>query len=378
MVLSLIVALGPVASARAGSSAGAGAAWPTAEEALAELGPGVNLGNGLEAPSPGEWGVVVDEALLDAVVSGGFEAVRLPVRFNAHALADPPYTLDPAFMAMVDGIISAATDRGLVVIVDLHHYDELHADPAGQRARFLAIWEQLASRYADRPPSVWFELLNEPQGSLDPATWNTLASDALAVVRQTNPQRIVVVGAALYSHARALQLLDPPRDPYVAATFHTYDPFPFTHQGASWVPGSDAWLGTRWTGTQDEIDALHSIMDAADAFEARTGVPVLLGEYGAFEAAPHQDRVVWTDAVGCAADAHGIPAFYWELASGFGFWDVPTQTWDEALRDAVLAPRERSCVRSALQTSTTTAASGTAATPTGPASAPRLMPAFTG
>jgi hypothetical protein len=36
-------------------------------------------------------------------------------------------------------------------VIDMHHHDELFADPAGQRDRFLAMWEQISERLADRP-----------------------------------------------------------------------------------------------------------------------------------------------------------------------------------------------------------------------------------
>ncbi len=341
------------------------AEWPSAWEAVQQLGPGVNLGNGFEAPVPGSWGVDVDEALVEAARAGGFETIRFPVRFNAHALDEAPYTIDAAFLAQVDAIVEAALERDLTIIVDLHHYDELHADPVGHHDRFLALWHQLATHYADAAPEVWFELLNEPHGKLnDPEVWNPLAAEALAVVRATNPTRMVMIEGGLYAHSTRLSELEVPDDPWVVASFHTYDPFPFTHQGASWVPFSDGWLGTRWERTQAQIDALHRGFDRASAFSERTGVPVVLGEYGAYEAAPYEDRLAWTDAVGCVADQHHVPAIYWELAAGFGMWDVPSATWDTPLRDAVLPPRSQPCDRSVSATTTTTTTTSTTSTTT--------------
>lgn len=44
------------------------------------LGRGINLGNMLDAPSEGEWGVTLDSAYFPLIKSAGFTSVRIPVR----------------------------------------------------------------------------------------------------------------------------------------------------------------------------------------------------------------------------------------------------------------------------------------------------------
>jgi endoglucanase len=132
---------------------------------------GINLGNRLDAPHEGDWGVVLRDTDFACVATRPFDHVRLPVRFNAYAGETPPYALDETFMARVDWAIDQALSRGLTVVVDFHHYLELLADPETHRDRFLAIWQQVAARYATQPPAVVFELLNEPSVALAPF-WN--------------------------------------------------------------------------------------------------------------------------------------------------------------------------------------------------------------
>src|SRR5262245_47703575 len=60
---------------------------------------GINAGNALDAPTEGAWGPALDEAYFDAVAAAGFDHVRIPIRWNAHAAAAPPYTVDEAFFA---------------------------------------------------------------------------------------------------------------------------------------------------------------------------------------------------------------------------------------------------------------------------------------
>jgi hypothetical protein len=231
------------------------------------LGVGVNLGNALEAPREGDWGLTLQADYFELIADAGFAHVRVPIKFSAYADVAPPYTIpdaDPtvpnasSLWERVDWVIDQAEANGLYVIVDLHHYDELHEDPAAHRDRYLAIWDQIATRYADAGPLVLFELLNEPNGAFDaePQLLNDLLADAIAVVRATNPTRPVLVGPGAYNGIGALDELALPADPNLIVSVHFYDPFPFTHQGAEWTdpipPAPAAWeadlldLGAGW------------------------------------------------------------------------------------------------------------------------------------
>jgi endoglucanase len=66
------------------------------------LGRGLNLGNALEAPVEGQWGVVLKEEYFSIIKQAGFNSIRLPVRWSGHALAEKPYTINPEFFQRVD------------------------------------------------------------------------------------------------------------------------------------------------------------------------------------------------------------------------------------------------------------------------------------
>ena len=42
-----------------------------------------------------------------AAKDAGFNSVRIPVRWSAHALAEPPYTIDPNFLKRVDWAVNS-------------------------------------------------------------------------------------------------------------------------------------------------------------------------------------------------------------------------------------------------------------------------------
>jgi endoglucanase len=200
--------------------------------------------SGLEAPNEGEWGPKLQEAGFEAIKQGGFTAVRLPVKFSGHADAAAPYKLEPAFLARVDWAVQNTTKRGMAMIIDLHHFNELTLSPEANKARFLGLWDQIAKHYQKQPQNVIFELLNEPNDKLEPF-WNEYAAAALAVVRKSNPNRTVIIGPNGWNSADRLADFKVPNDPNLIVTFHNYTPFEFTHQGADWVSPIPK-VGTTW------------------------------------------------------------------------------------------------------------------------------------
>jgi endoglucanase len=105
---------------------------------------GINLGNTFDALTSTCRGLPVLVDHLDVIRDAGFDTVRLPVAWSHRASAHPPFAISPRLLSAVDVMVLAALDRDLSVVVDVHHYDELCADPAAHRKRFLALWTQIA------------------------------------------------------------------------------------------------------------------------------------------------------------------------------------------------------------------------------------------
>ena len=233
----------------------------------------VNFGNALEAPIEGAWGVTLEENYFQLVKDAGFTAIRLPVKWSAHALTTAPYTIDPTFLKRVDWAVSNATSRGLSIIVNMHHYDELLSDPAAHLERFLAIWKQLGEHYSIQNDLVFFEILNEPNGKLEPL-WNEYARQALSLVRQSNPTRAVVIGPNGWNSIGRLEELALPNDPNLIVTVHFYDPFSFTHQGAEWVAPSPTGITFPSGGSSLRAPWQNYSWDSTVNIKADSGIDV--------------------------------------------------------------------------------------------------------
>ncbi|HEY8945506.1 MAG TPA: cellulase family glycosylhydrolase, partial [Polyangiaceae bacterium] len=302
---------------------------------------GINLGNCLDAPSEGEWGTRISQKHFEMAAAAGLDHVRLPVRFTAagRSAPTPPFAIEESFFARVDWAIDQALARRLSIIVDLHHFEEIHKEPRAHEQRLYALWRQIATRYASRPPQVAFEILNEPNGALTPEILNQFTAEALRIIRETNPTRIVFANSYFWANAERLgELVLPASDPNVVAQFHMYQPFLFTHQGAPWV---EPWAQTRgvifpgppktplvpvetanqvpwvkeWFQAYNEQPAAQNPGGARTVFEhfdhaARyvkaTGKRVYLGEFGAIDIADPQSRENYLWLVRTEAERRGI------------------------------------------------------------------------
>ncbi|MFQ3647368.1 MAG: glycoside hydrolase family 5 protein [Anaerolinea sp.] len=298
----------------------------------------INFGNMLEAPNEGAWGPVLEERFVKLVAASGFDTVRVPIRWSAHAEEAPPYTIDPAFFARVDEVIDWTLEAGLTTIINVHHYEEIMQDPQAHAPRLLALWDQIATRYADYPPALVFEALNEPTNALTPRLWDEVQAEVVRTIRRTNPDRRIVVGGGSWNSLDGMLQMQVPDDPNLIATFHYYEPFRFTHQGAEWVEGTNAYLGTTW-GTPFQRAELHAALMRAARWQAERGLPVLLGEFGAYSKADMASRVAWTSAVRESAEQLGFAWCYWEFAAGFGIFDPSADTFND-LFGALLPDRE--------------------------------------
>jgi aryl-phospho-beta-D-glucosidase BglC (GH1 family) len=304
------------------------------------LGRGINLGNALESPQEGEWGVTLKEEYFEKIKAAGFDSVRIPVRWSAHAAATAPYRIDPKFFERVDWAVRQALQRRLIPVLNMHHYEEIFNEPDKHGERFLALWRQIAEHYKDFPPELVLELLNEPHAKLTAEKWNRLLAEAIVVVRRTNPTREIVVGPVGWNSINDLASLELPNDDkHLIVTVHYYSPMQFTHQGAHWT-GAEAqkWLGTKWTGAKAEQRAVVRDLDKALTWAVEHRRPLYLGEFGAYNKADLESRARWTRFVAEEAVKRKMGFAYWEFCSGFGAYDPQKNQWIEPLKAALVKP----------------------------------------
>jgi endoglucanase len=297
---------------------------------------GMNLGNMLEAPNEGAWGFTVRKEWFKTIKDAGFDHVRIPICWSAHAGANAPYTIDPDFLNRVDEIVGWALEQNLGVVLDMHNYTEYCNDPNSQRQKLYGIWANLAEHYKGLPQTVVFELLNEPNGSSDIA-WNKDAAQLIGFVRKTNPTRWLIVDGPHWANLPNItDLRLPAGDGKLIASVHMYEPLKFTHQGAEWLEGSDAYMGTKWEGTAADKQNVDDLLHIVSLISKKLSVPIYMGEFGAYYKADYESRLRWTGYVARSAEKLGFGWGYWEFCSGFGVYDSVAKKYDSKLLTALI------------------------------------------
>ncbi len=278
------------------------------------------------------------ERYFGEIRAAGFDFVR--VNLQAFQYMDASNRLPPAWLDRLDWVVKEATEAGLGVILDEHDFNPCSADPEACRPKLMSFWSQVAERYRNAPPSVAFELLNEPHQKLNAAKWNAMAAELLALVRRANPTRAVVIGPTQWNSRDELHSLRLPEDDRnIIVTYHYYHPFRFTHQGASWTNLTDL-RDVTWGSPSDYADLKKEFAKVA-AWAKANNRPILLGEFGAYDKSgtPLPMIAAYNAAVAREAEANGFAWAYWQFDSDFVVYDVARDQWVQPIRDALIPPR---------------------------------------
>lgn len=303
------------------------------------------------------------QAMAD-MARAGFKTVRIPVCFGAWASVDRPYRWDtPEYLAAPDSLVKWALANNLTAIIDLHHVEFDGSIPgADSTARVVWLWQQIASRYRNTDPEkVLFELRNEPH-DMTAEAWRAQASQLIGTVRAIAPNHTLIVGFHDWNGRDALLKSEPFADPNIIYTFHFYDPFVFTHQGATWagsglpdlkgvpfpanasmrisVPPSakGTWVESalNYYANEATYEVIYSRLEAAKNWSVAKNVPVFLGEFGSYNLSSEPDsRCRHAEAIYLALGKLQIPSAWWEWDGGFSMFGKGTTQLMPCMQEAL-------------------------------------------
>ncbi|MCJ2058281.1 glycoside hydrolase family 5 protein [Methylobacterium sp. J-048] len=317
----------------------------------------------------------------------GFDFARLPL--------DPgPFvaftgTRRTELLGTLSAAIDAVLATGMRVLVNVqanaatHHYtpDAFYgSDRAPLYPAYRDLIAELAGLCARKGSGrVALEPVNEPPQACGAGAWNRVQAGLLTAAREAARDLTLIATGACGSLVSGLTALDPAnlaRFAPLLYTFHFYEPYLFSHQGATWLteepfyrwlnavpwPGNPARLPETFAAIRARMAADPKIPQAEKArdlavIEAKLreygeaepgpaylakelapvsawadlyGIParhVLMGEFGAlrtdarYTASRAADRAAYLGDVRRAAEQAGFAWSFWNLFDGLGLMD---------------------------------------------------------
>ena len=281
----------------------------------------------------------------EQIQSLGCDVVRLPINLHFMTNGAPDYTLDPLFLTFLDEVISWTEELGMNLILDNHTFDSSTDTDPKVGEILLKVWPQMAQHYLNTSTKVFYEVLNEPHGISD-VLWNKTQQQVIDTIRTVDTKHTIIVGPASWNSYNNLDEMPAYNDNNLIYTFHFYDPFLFTHQGAGWsdmtdlagipfphdadrMPEYPASMAGHWSknsynnySTEGTVEVVHKLLDIAIAFAVKRNVPIYCGEFGVYDVnSPADDRAYWYGAVSNYLEANNVAWTIWDYHGGFGLFN---------------------------------------------------------
>jgi endoglucanase len=279
----------------------------------------------------------------------GFDHIRVSIDADPLLAWQRKQPNGTAFMEELDSIVKLAVEQKLAVVIDVHpqtRYKQslLQGDEPVQH--FAMLWRSLATHFAPFDSEfVFFEIMNEPEQP-DTYRWQGIQALVAEQIRSAAPNNTIIAGGARWSGLEDLLPLQPLALPNIIYTFHDYDPFAFTHQGATWTdPAVQPLREVPYPSTPENVaknleqeptlagqffvqqyglarwDA-HRIdvtLSFAERWSQLHQAPIYVGEFGVHR--PYADpaaRAQWLRDMRTMLEKHHLGWAMWDYQDNFG------------------------------------------------------------
>lgn len=309
---------------------------------------GVNLSGWFQTNSPTEIHFTkYTKEDFENIKSLGADVIRLPINLHSMTNGAPNYELGPLFLRFLDEVIDWAEELEINLILDNHTFDPSSDTDPNIGDILIPVWKNMSEHFKNRTDYIFYEILNEPHG-IDDVLWNEIQQNVIDAIRTNDSVHTIIVGPAGWNSYNNLKYMPEYEDDNLIYTFHFYDPFLFTHQGAGWtdpslvplagvpfpynssrMPGFPSELEGTWVeysfyNYQNEgtIGKVRELIDIAIQFKEERNVPVFCGEFGVLmDNAVNNDRILWYQVVRTYLEANDIAWTSWDYHGGFGLFE---------------------------------------------------------
>lgn len=348
-------------------------AQQTARQWNSEVTAGWNLGNQFECSAPGQdsesiavgdpegadnaetaWGnPLVTKKTIKVVRDAGFNAIRIPVRWQCHISNPSAMSISRIWMDRIKEVIDWCLEYNLKVIVNVHHEKwlesrPLYANKEENCQKLALLWLNIANELNKYDYRVAFAGTNEVH---EPDKWGKPTAENLNVQNAYNQTFIDIVRATGMNNAKRHLIVqtyacnadyglyngdfiiptDIEGNDYMSVELHYYNPWEYVGSGECYYWGEP--YKQYGASQSDENTMIKFFNKLADEWSAK-GLGVVIGEWGitnhfkASEADHMQENMsYYCKTLVSEARKRGFSTFVWDNnrfgngADMFGIFD---------------------------------------------------------
>jgi endoglucanase len=274
----------------------------------------------------------------------GFKSIRLPVAFEYY---EKEHIADEQIFSHIDSVVKQCRLYGFRLVICYHSGDLNGKNFAEETKTCINTWLKLVKRYKKvSGDALFFEIYNEPP-HMDPQIWKDAAYNIVTAIRKADADRTLIVGASNYNSIYELSRFVRLADENIIYTFHFYEPFLFTHQGAEWIGDQESTIGVPFPYSAEKFPIINpkakntdgeknyneypidgneqSVRDKLQIIKNwgnKYDVPLLCGEYGVYNKYADLDsRCRYIKTVRQALKALNIPGMLWDYRGSFSMFN---------------------------------------------------------
>ena len=344
---------------------------PLQEKAMKYLNKGINITNWLEEDKTyfkGEF--KFDESDVKLMADNGIKSLRFPIDLDRYATNRDEFVADTTgatelkfddanLFAVLDSFVEWTGKHGISFVIDYHEYDNSYNATSSKNPRYMKmmanVWKHVAAHYASNErEDIFYELLNEPDmsnGKATSANWRKAAQEDIDSIRTVDKKHTIIFGDAQWYSISLLTKGQKLNDDNVIYAIHTYEPFVFTHQGASWTDLKSIknlmfpYDKERWSEYSADFgvtkavpsnykkniqnyykigskEYILSLILPAKEWAVTNNVPVIINEFGAYNVKTDKQSVLnYMTAMREISDTLQIPLTHWGYTGGFSLFE---------------------------------------------------------